>query len=725
MSDVSAEQTSLQVIPFREALKASNNIVILAGAGLSAASGIPTFRDGGGMWRSLDATSLATPEAFDVNPSLVWQFYHYRRRIALSAQPNIAHHIIAKLLVPTHLKKVAPNAESCHLITQNVDGLSTISLQEHCGEMHSKKKNTPKTSILEMHGRLFDINCTNADCGYSREDRSASICPSLVATDEASHSLQDAGSINRDIPFDQLPRCERCGALARPGVVWFGEKPHHVDEINLLVFKADMILVIGTSSTVRPASTFAYRVKRRGGKVAIFNLESSQQDEAADFVFTGACEEPLFFPPLPQFGFIAMFKLSINTILVSGLVLSVVSACPTPGGGNNASLHLGPSQGNAVGAAYFITNGMDGNYVVSADIDVEGKLSIRKATATGGVRSHGITANGPTGVDPLFSQGAVVVHQATNLLATVNAGSNTVSLFSIDPASPSTLKPVGTPIPSGGEFPASVAFNKAGDVLCVLNGGAKNGVGCFKVDGANGLSVVENGIRSLNLNQTTPGNGTSGGTVSQILFSEDDKQVIAAVKGTPDFAGFLALWDIDCEGKLSEEFQSIETSEDGTRPFSVSLIPEKNAVLSADPTIGYQVFDLGSKQATPFNVTGQAAICWSSYSSTTGNFYLTDAGMSIVNEVSVDDSLQGTLVKQYQLPANSSTLDNAVASINGNDYLYVLSAAATAVDVLSLGSEAAQASTVQRLDIAGPGSAAGLKIDAFYLQGMATFVKPN
>ncbi|KAI3604065.1 sirtuin 5 [Moniliophthora roreri] len=270
------EHISSKEQSFREALSLAGNILILAGAGLSAASGIPTFRDGGGMWRSLDATSLATPDAFNADPSLVWKIYHYWRSIALSAQPNDAHHIISKLLVPEYLKKVAPKAKSCHLVTQNVDGLSTSAFLSHSAELNTKTKKAaiPRTSIVEMHGRLFDVNCTQSECGYSREDRSRAICPALAAADESFQTIQDAGTINRAIPLEELPRCGKCGALARPGVVWFGEKPYHVDEINMLVYKADMILVIGTSSTVHPASTFAYRVKRRGGKVAIFNLQS-------------------------------------------------------------------------------------------------------------------------------------------------------------------------------------------------------------------------------------------------------------------------------------------------------------------------------------------------------------------------------------------------------------------------------------------------------------------
>ncbi|KAI3612691.1 sirtuin 5 [Moniliophthora roreri] len=241
--------------------------------------------------------SLATLDAFNADPSLVWQFYYYWRSIALSAQPNDAHHIISKLLVPKYLKKVAPKAKSCHLVMQNVDELSTLAFLLHSAELNTKTKKAaiPRTSIVEMHGRLFDVNCTQSECGYSHEDHSCAICPALAAADESFQTIQDTGTINRAIPLEELPCCGKCGALAHLGVVCFGKKPYHIDEIHMLVYKANMILVIGTSSTVHPALMFAYCVKRQGGKVAIFNLESTLQDAAADFAFTGAYEVVLPF----------------------------------------------------------------------------------------------------------------------------------------------------------------------------------------------------------------------------------------------------------------------------------------------------------------------------------------------------------------------------------------------------------------------------------------------
>ncbi|KIM51421.1 hypothetical protein SCLCIDRAFT_638646 [Scleroderma citrinum Foug A] len=292
----------MTITRLRDALRVSKNIIVIAGAGLSAASGIPTFRDGGGLWRSLDATTLATPTAFAANPSLVWQFYHYRRVkqvSALESKPNLAHHIIAKLSVPEFRREVAPNAKSFHLITQNVDRLSVRALQSLESQVPANAPPSARPqmdSVFEMHGRIFDVKCTS--CDYCVEDLSNPLCPAL----DVSHikDYNDAGTKQIDIPLKELPRCSACHALARPGVVWFGETPYQLSEINRLVFKADMCLVVGTSSTVRPASLFASRVQKRGGKVAVFNLAPSVADESADFVFRGPCETELgrVFPEL-------------------------------------------------------------------------------------------------------------------------------------------------------------------------------------------------------------------------------------------------------------------------------------------------------------------------------------------------------------------------------------------------------------------------------------------
>ncbi len=101
-----------------------------------------------------------------------------------------------------------------------------------------------------MHGRLYDVRCTDPKCGHIVEDFSNPLCPALGEADERLGDYQEAGSKEADIPVAELPRCAACGKLARPGVVWFGEMPMMLDEISQLVFKADMCLVVGTSSTV-------------------------------------------------------------------------------------------------------------------------------------------------------------------------------------------------------------------------------------------------------------------------------------------------------------------------------------------------------------------------------------------------------------------------------------------------------------------------------------------
>ncbi|KAG5339851.1 hypothetical protein C0989_003308 [Termitomyces sp. Mn162] len=255
---------------------------------------IPTFRNGGGLWQSLEATKLATPEAFAANPSLVWQFYHYRRIKALAAQPNDAHKLLAKMSIPNYLKTIAPVANSYHLVTQNVDRLSFNALETLSKDLDSKKSSADrprKDSVYQMHGRLFEVKCTS--CGWFEEDLNNPLCPALGEADSKLQDYHDAGSKISDIPESELPRCRQCNALARPGVVWFGEKPFYLDKINSLVYKADLCIIIGTSLTVYPAASYMYRVQRHKGKVAIFNLDPTEKDHEADFLFSGQCEVEL------------------------------------------------------------------------------------------------------------------------------------------------------------------------------------------------------------------------------------------------------------------------------------------------------------------------------------------------------------------------------------------------------------------------------------------------
>ncbi|HEY8848808.1 MAG TPA: NAD-dependent deacylase, partial [Thermoanaerobaculia bacterium] len=174
------------------------SVVVLTGAGVSADSGIPTFRDAGGLWHNHRAEDLATPDAFARNPMLVWEWYEWRRSLVRAAEPNAGHRAIARL--------------DALVVTQNVDGL-----HERAGSKN----------ILELHGNLFRVRCVRERVTRPAHD-----------------------------PFGEIPpRCE-CGALLRPDIVWFGEMlPDGIFERAVdAVKRADLLLVIGTSGVVYPAA---------------------------------------------------------------------------------------------------------------------------------------------------------------------------------------------------------------------------------------------------------------------------------------------------------------------------------------------------------------------------------------------------------------------------------------------------------------------------------------
>lgn len=165
---------------------------------------------------------------------------------------------------------------------------------------------------------------------------------------------------------------------------------------------------------------------------------------------------------------------------------------------------------------------------------------------------------------------------------------------------------------------------------------------------------ISNSLRSLSLNQTTPPNGPPG-TTSHVIFSEDGSKLIASVKGVPPTPGFLAVWDVAADGSLSQDFTKVSPPAGGLLPFSMTVVEGQNAVLVTDPGVGFDLIDLSASTLSSPNttsakdsaipITGQSATCWSSFSSKTGNFYLTDIGTSIVTEVNVDQNLKGTIVQ--------------------------------------------------------------------------------
>nr|XP_054607983.1 NAD-dependent protein deacylase sirtuin-5, mitochondrial isoform X2 [Nothobranchius furzeri] len=192
------DMASSDMAAFREIFSKANNIAIITGAGVSAESGVPTFRGAGGYWRKWNAQDLATPTAFNKNPSRVWEFYHYRREVMLTKNPNPAHLAIAECE-----DRLSRQGRKVSIISQNID------------ELHRR---AGSKNILEIHGSLFRTRCMS--CGHEEANYNSPICAALEgkgAPDPEAHDAQ--------IPVEKLPRCEQrgCHGLLRPAVVWFGE----------------------------------------------------------------------------------------------------------------------------------------------------------------------------------------------------------------------------------------------------------------------------------------------------------------------------------------------------------------------------------------------------------------------------------------------------------------------------------------------------------------------
>lgn len=175
-------------------------------------------------------------------------------------------------------------------------------------------------------------------------------------------------------------------------------------------------------------------------------------------------------------------------------------------------------------------------------------------------------------------------------------------------------------------------------------------ISCYSIDKQRGLMPLPNTVRSLGLNQTTPATGPPG-TAGQIIFTEDEKQLMVAVKGTPPQPGFFAVWDV-LDRSLSRNYKHISLAQGVLLPFSMTVIPNKNAILAADAGLGFDIVDLAdagsrsrSNRSSATKIEGQGATCWSAYSASTGNFYFTDAVTSLITEINIDDNLKPTIVK--------------------------------------------------------------------------------
>jgi NAD-dependent deacetylase len=216
----------------RKARKAS----VLTGAGISAESGIPTFRGAGGIWEKYDFTKLATPEGFKEDPRLVWEWYQLRQREMKKAKPNPAHETIAKM---------EQHFDEFTVLTQNIDG------------MH---KRAGSRNIIELHGNIWRMKCP-----------------------------RDGTVIDIDTPVEVIPPLCHCGSMLRPDVVWFGEPlpTEAMDAASEAASKSEVMFVVGTSAVVYPAAALPILTKNAGGLVIEINTEETDLSPYADLSIFG------------------------------------------------------------------------------------------------------------------------------------------------------------------------------------------------------------------------------------------------------------------------------------------------------------------------------------------------------------------------------------------------------------------------------------------------------
>lgn len=228
-------------------IRDARRITVITGAGVSAASGVPTFRGPGGLWRQYRPEELATPQAFARDPALVWEWYEWRRERIASCAPNRAHEVLAAW---------SHRSPGCRIVTQNVD------------DLHVR---AGTRGLVRLHGSIWELSCWRR-------------CAPAPRTWRDEH-----------VPLpERPPRCPSCGGLARPAVVWFGESLDPADVAAAQdATRCNVFLTVGTSAVVYPAAAFVHDAKQHGAFTAEINLEPTPASSVVDLAIHGPAEEIL------------------------------------------------------------------------------------------------------------------------------------------------------------------------------------------------------------------------------------------------------------------------------------------------------------------------------------------------------------------------------------------------------------------------------------------------
>jgi NAD-dependent deacetylase len=263
-------------------LAGADRVVVFTGAGVSAESGVPTFRGPGGLWKTFRPEQLATPEAFARDPRLVWEWYGWRRDLVAACRPNLAHVALARwMLLRRGVTLVTQNVDDLHergaeaaaLGLLREDRLPTSGASAPHGDEDAlraaARPAAARAAPIRLHGSLFHVRCTQ--CGERLEHRGA-----MDASDAAS-----------------LPRCAACGGLLRPDVVWFGESLPEgaLDAAFAAAAAAQVCLVVGTAGAVQPAAALVDEAAGAGARVIVVDPGETAYDGVADVRLWGAaCE---------------------------------------------------------------------------------------------------------------------------------------------------------------------------------------------------------------------------------------------------------------------------------------------------------------------------------------------------------------------------------------------------------------------------------------------------
>ena len=250
-------------------LAEAESVAVLTGAGVSAESGIPTFRGKDGLWNKYDPIELAVPEAFEREPAKVWKWYLWRMKLVSDAQPNPGHLAIAEMenLFPSFL-----------LITQNVDNLH---------------RRAGSRKLVELHGNILEGRCRS--CGKRYRGHELSLAFPAVNRIKDLEMEEFKRKVVESLTEEDLPECWVCGAPVGPGVVWFGESlpEDALSEAFRACENCDVFFTVGTSAVVQPASSLPLLAKRNGAVLVEVNPEETPVSGYCDFTFRESSSEVL------------------------------------------------------------------------------------------------------------------------------------------------------------------------------------------------------------------------------------------------------------------------------------------------------------------------------------------------------------------------------------------------------------------------------------------------